>query len=76
MDMLERVEDSFRNRLQQCIENGGRHLNFTDALFKTGKRFTMFFDDSQDRKHLKTLTLWIRMQLVAEANEIKEHLLK
>ena len=32
-DMLERVERNFRIRLNQCIDNEGRHLQ--DVLFKT-----------------------------------------
>lgn len=32
-DMLERVQRNFRNRLTQCINNEGRHLN--DVIFKT-----------------------------------------
>jgi transposase-like protein len=33
VNMLERVDQNFRNRLNQCIDNGGRHLK--DILFKT-----------------------------------------
>lgn len=33
VDMLERVIQNFRNRLNQCIDNGGRHLQ--DIVFKT-----------------------------------------
>lgn len=34
IDMLQRVETNFRNRLNQCIQNGGRHL--TDVIFSNG----------------------------------------
>ena len=33
IQMLERVDQGFRNRLQQCIDNGGGHLQ--DLIFKT-----------------------------------------
>lgn len=33
IDMLERVQRSFENRVSQCIENGGHHLS--DIIFKT-----------------------------------------
>ena len=33
LTMLERVDQSFRNRLNGCIDNGGGHLN--DIAFKT-----------------------------------------
>ena len=33
IDVLQRVMDNYRLRLQTCIDNGGRHL--TDVLFKT-----------------------------------------
>ena len=33
VDMLEKVDKSFRNRLHQCINNGGKHLK--DIIFKT-----------------------------------------
>ena len=33
VDMLERVEQNFKNRVAQCIDNGGRHL--ADVIFKT-----------------------------------------
>ena len=33
LNMLERVDQSFRNRLNQCIDNGGGHLR--DIVFKT-----------------------------------------
>ena len=33
VDMLQRVARNFRNRLNQYIDNGGRHL--TDVMFKT-----------------------------------------
>lgn len=33
VNMLERVTQNFRRRLNQCIDNGGRHL--TDIVFKT-----------------------------------------
>ena len=32
VDMLERVEENFKNRLAQCIDNGGNHL--ADVIFK------------------------------------------
>ena len=33
VDMLQRVTQNFRNRLNQCIDNGGRHL--IDVIFKS-----------------------------------------
>ena len=33
VDMLQRVARNFRNRLNQCIDNGGRHLTY--VIFKT-----------------------------------------
>ena len=33
VDMLERVEGNFMNRVAQCIDNGGSHL--ADVIFKT-----------------------------------------
>lgn len=33
VDMLERVQNNFQNRLRQCIENNGRYL--PDIIFKT-----------------------------------------
>jgi hypothetical protein len=33
IEMLEKLERNFRNRVHQCIENGGRHLN--GVLFET-----------------------------------------
>ena len=33
VDMLERVEENFKKRVSQCIDNGGRHL--ADVIFKT-----------------------------------------
>ena len=33
IQMLERVDQGFINRLQQCIDNGGGHLQ--DLIFKT-----------------------------------------
>ena len=36
IDMLQRVDTNFKNRLHQCIRNGGRHL--PDVIFKTMKK--------------------------------------
>ena len=36
IDMLERVDRSFRVRLTECIEKNGRHL--TDIIFKSRKK--------------------------------------
>ena len=33
IDMLQRVDTNFKNRLNQCMRNGGRHL--PDVIFKT-----------------------------------------
>lgn len=33
IDMLRRVEANFKNRLRQCLQNGGRHLS--NVIFKT-----------------------------------------
>ena len=33
VNMLERVEENFKKRVAQCIDNGGRHL--VDIIFKT-----------------------------------------
>ena len=33
VSMLERVEENFKKRVSQCIDNGGHHLS--DVIFKT-----------------------------------------
>jgi len=33
IDMLRRVDENFKKRLNQCVRDGGRHL--TDVIFKT-----------------------------------------
>ncbi|KAG5318135.1 TC3A transposase, partial [Pseudoatta argentina] len=33
IDMLRRVDENFKERLNQCMRDGGRHL--TDVIFKT-----------------------------------------
>ncbi|KAG5317980.1 TC3A transposase, partial [Pseudoatta argentina] len=33
IDMLRRVDENFKKRLNQCMRDGGRHL--TDVIFKT-----------------------------------------